>query len=295
MNVWNPAHFDRATIRQAFGIPLNLPLILFVGRLATEKRPRLAVRILRDVAQRGVPFSALIIGDGPERSVLERILRDPVLRNVQLAGALPPEQVLEALAAADLLLLPSAREGIAVTLYEAMAMGVVPVAVDVGGQRELVTPDCGILVPPSGDEATAYAAAIIGLLTDPTRRAAMGVRARQRIVDHFRLDLMGDRVESFIWRAVEHSARAGHAIPTPEEAAQSAIEAIQLACQACDVARLWKTGGYTGNAELPPARRAALRIVRGARKHLRPWYRRLAARDGSRLQRGVLIVRDWVV
>jgi Glycosyl transferases group 1. len=80
VNVWDPAHFDRATVRQALGIPLNLPLILFVGRLATEKRPRLAMRILRDVAQRGVPFSALIIGDGPERPVLEPHAARSVLR-----------------------------------------------------------------------------------------------------------------------------------------------------------------------------------------------------------------------
>jgi glycosyltransferase involved in cell wall biosynthesis len=295
VNEWNPAHFDRTTIRQALGIPLNLPLILFVGRLVPQKQPRLAMRILRNVAQRGVPFGALIIGDGLERPVLERMLRDPVLRNVQLTGALPPERVREALAAADLLLLPSAREGIAIVLYEAMAMGVVPVAADVGGQRELVTPDCGILVPPSGDEATAYAAAIIDLLTDPARRTAMGARARQRIVDHFRLDLMGDRMDAFIRRAVEHSARAGRTIPTPEEAERSAIEAIHLARQARNVARLWETGGYAGDIDLSPARRAALRIVRSARKHLRPWYRRLAARDDSRLRRGVLTVRDWVV
>jgi glycosyltransferase involved in cell wall biosynthesis len=294
VNEWNPAHFDRTTIRQALGIPLNLPLILFVGRLVPQKQPRLAMRILRNVAQRGVPFGALIIGDGLERPVLERMLRDPVLRNVQLTGALPPERVREALAAADLLLLPSAYEGIA-ALYEAMAMGVVPVAADVGGQRELVNPDCGILVPPSGDEATAYVTAIIGLLTDPARRTAMGARARQRIVDHFRLDLMGDRMDAFIRRAVEHSARAGHAIPTPEEAERSAIEAIHLARQARDVARLWETGGYAGDVDLPPARRAALRVMRSVRKRLRPWYQRLAARDDSRLRRGVLTVRDWVV
>lgn len=295
VDVWNPAHFDRATIRKTLGIPLDLPLILFVGRLAPEKRPRLAMRILRDVAQHGVPFSALLIGEGPERPVLERMLHDPVLRNVRLTGALPSEQVREVMAAADLLILPSVREGIAVTLYEAMAMGIVPVASDVGGQRELVTPDCGILVPLSGDETTAYVAAVIGLLTDPARRAAMGRRARQRIVDHFRLDLMGERMDAFIRQAIDLAARADRAIPTSEEATRSAIEAIRLACQARDVARLWEADGYADDVDLPLARRALLQIVRGARKHLRPWYRRLAARDESRLRRSVLIVRDRVV
>ena len=123
----------------------------------------------------------------------------------------------------------------------------------------------------------------------------MGARARQRIVDHFRLDLMGDRMDAFIRRAVEHSARAGRTIPTPEEAAQSVIEAIHLARQARDVARLWETGGYAGDVDLPLARRAALRVMRSVRKRLHPWYQRLAARDDSRLRRGVLTVRDWVV
>ncbi|MGQ9895911.1 MAG: glycosyltransferase family 4 protein [Roseiflexus sp.] len=294
VNVWNPDHFDRATIRQALGIPDNLPLILFIGRLATEKRPRLAAQILRGVAQCGVPFFALIIGDGPERPVLERMLRDPVLRNVRLTGALLPEQVRQVLAVGDILLLPSEREGIAVALYEAMAMGVVPVAADIGGQRELVTSDCGILIPPSDHETPAYVEALIWLLTDPDRRVMMGSRARQRIIDHFRLDLMGDRISALIRHAVNRSAHVARAIPAPEEAAQSAIEATHLARRARDVARLWQKNGYQGEPHLPVTRRAVLRLMRSARKHLRPWYRRFAARDDSRLRRSVLTVRDWV-
>ena len=102
-------------------------------------------------------------------------------------------------------------------------------------------------------------------------------------------------MEAFIRYAVEHSARSGRAVPTPEEAAQSVIEAIHLARQARDVARLWETGGYAGDVDLPLARRAALRVMRSVRKRLHPWYQRLAARDDSRLRRGVLTVRDWVV
>jgi glycosyltransferase involved in cell wall biosynthesis len=50
------------------------------------------------------------------------------------------------MAATDIFFLPSQWEGIALTLFEAMAMQLVPVAADVGGQRELVTPDCGFLI-----------------------------------------------------------------------------------------------------------------------------------------------------
>ena len=294
-DVWNPALFARAALRRAFGIPPRAPLILVIGRLSSEKRPRLAVRILREVARQGIAFHALIIGDGPERPVLERMLRDPLLLNVRLTGALPEERVREVMAAGDILLLPSAREGIALVLYEAMAMGMVPVVADVGGQRELATPDCGMLIPSSKSEEAAYVAALAGLLRDPARRAAMGAQARRRIVDHFRIDQMGDRMEMLFRRAVERAMGAEHPIPTEGDAARSAVEAIRLARHARDVARLWQVDGYSEDASLSPVRRAVLSVVRSMRQWLRPWYRRLVARDGHPFSRGVVAVRDRVV
>jgi len=58
------------------------------------------------------------------------------------------------MAAADILLLPSVNEGLAIVLLEALAMELVPVAADVGGQRELLTPDCGFLIPVERQEIT---------------------------------------------------------------------------------------------------------------------------------------------
>ncbi len=63
-------------------------------------------------------------------------------------GALPNPRLRDLMAAADILFLPSAWEGIAQSIYEAMAAGLVVVGADVGGQRELVTPDCGYLLSP---------------------------------------------------------------------------------------------------------------------------------------------------
>lgn len=294
-DAWDPARFDRALLRQTFGVPSETSLILFIGRLSAEKRPRLAVRIFRELAQRGITFHALIIGDGPERMAVERMLRDPLLRDVRLIGTRPAERVREAMAAGDILLLPSAREGIALVLYEAMAMGLVPVAADVGGQRELVTPDCGVLIPPSSSEEAAYIAAIADLLRDPARRAAMSARARQRIAKHFRIDQFGERMEMLIRHACDNAQRADRPVPTENDAARSATEAIRLARQSRDIARLWQVGGHADDTGLPPVRRAALQIMRTARQRLRPWYRRLVNRDGHPLSRGVVAMRDWIV
>ncbi|MDW8234318.1 MAG: glycosyltransferase family 1 protein, partial [Roseiflexaceae bacterium] len=129
----------------------------------------------------------------------------------------------------------------------------------------------------------------------PVRRAAMSARARQRMIDHFRIDQFGERIEMLIRRASDPAARSDRPIPTEGEAARSASDAINLARQSQNVARLWQIGGYADDVPLPPARRAALQIMRIARQRLRPWYRRLVNRDGHPLSRGVVAVRDWIV
>jgi hypothetical protein len=100
----------------------------------------------------------------------------------------------ELLAAADVFFLPSQWEGIALTLFEAMAMQVVPVAADVGGQRELVRPECGFLIPQGENELQEYVSALKQLLESPELRALMGQAGRQRIVEHFSMERMAGRM-----------------------------------------------------------------------------------------------------
>ncbi len=290
-DIWNPSRVDRTAVRQALGVPWNEPMICCAARLVAQKRPRLMLSVLRRCVESGVPFTALIAGDGPDRAWMEQTIRRWRLTRVHMLGAVPNDQVRELLAASDLFFLPSAQEGIALALYEAMAMGVVPVAADVGGQRELVTPECGVLVPPSGDEETAYVTALTSLLTNPDRRAAMGSNARRRIVDHFRLEQMGERMDGLIRAAVRLHADAPRAAPSYEEAEQSALQAIRQAHHDRDVARLWQRITDEPRALSIP-RRTALTLLRNARRVLRPYYRRLADRDGHWMRRGVVAARD---
>ena len=64
-----------------------------------------------------------------------------------MLGGVPNEKMRDLLAAADIFFLPSRWEGIALAIYEAMSMGVAVVGAIVGGQAELVTPECGVLIP----------------------------------------------------------------------------------------------------------------------------------------------------
>ena len=69
------------------------------------------------------------------------------------------------------------------------------VGADVGGQAELVTPECGVLIGrgEEAEEARHYADILAQLLSDPERRKTLGQHARRRIEDHFRLEHMTDR------------------------------------------------------------------------------------------------------
>ena len=83
--------------------------------------------------------------------------------------------------AADVYHAPSEIEGIARALFEAMAMGCVPVVADVGGQRELVTAACGSLVPHGADEVQRYVAALRAAV-DASSMKRMQKKSRARIV-----------------------------------------------------------------------------------------------------------------
>jgi hypothetical protein len=89
-------------------------------------------------------------------------------------------------------------------MYEAMAAGLPVVGDNVGGQAELVTPECGLLLEPipEKDQPTAYASALKSLIEDSSRRQHMGKAGRERILSAFTLDDMGDCLENIIKEAI---------------------------------------------------------------------------------------------
>jgi len=92
---------------------------------------------------------------------------------------------------------------LAATLGGCGGSGDQPVAADVGGQRELVTPECGFLIPQGENELEEYVSALKSLIESPELRASMGRAGRQRIREHFRIDQMGSRISELLNRAEE--------------------------------------------------------------------------------------------
>lgn len=255
---WDPARHDRAALRRRLGLAPDEVAVLFAGRLEAQKRPAVLAATAAAVCRAEPRARFLIAGDGAYAGFLRAALRRRGLAGrASMLGPVSNAGVRELLAASDIFLLPSAHEGISLALYEAMAMGVAPVAAAVGGQAELVTPGCGALVP-AGAGAAAYAAAVLALARDPAALRATGERARRRAVEVFPLAHMGDTMDALLRRAA--TLRRDDQRPPPSAAeAAAAARAAAAAAAAQDAADL------------------AYRAGRGPRGAARALYRRLVA------------------
>lgn len=189
-----PEAADGAAVRAELGIGAHTPLVLCLARLAAPKRVDLLVDAWAGVP--GVPGAVLAVaGDGPDRADLERRAR--ALPGVRLLG--DRRDVARLLAAADLLVLPSDREGLPMSVLEAMAAGVPVVASEVGGLVGL-DPAAVTLVPPG--RADELARAITGLLGDEPRRRAQAAAGRELVARRFSSSRMGEAY-AFLYQQVK--------------------------------------------------------------------------------------------
>jgi len=168
--------------------------ILFAARLCDQKQPNLFLRIARRLIDERSNIQFIAAGDGEYRPHFEQLNRDTPGDRFLFLGAQSQSAIKTLLSQCQLFLLPSKMEGISLSVYEAMSMGVVPICANVGGQAELVDGDSGILIERGPQEFEAYCTAIRRLVDAPKMIERMAAAARQRIVDHFSLDIMGDKM-----------------------------------------------------------------------------------------------------
>ncbi len=234
----------RAAVRERLGVAEDTPLLIYAGRICAQKQPRVFAAVMRELVRRQERFVCLVLGDGEDLPWLRRYVRRHKLAGqVWLLGAVSNAAMREYLAAGDIFFLPSQMEGISLAIYEAMAMGLAVVGADVGGQAELVTPECGVLVArgTAEEEVARYTAVLRELLHDPGRIRAMGQAGRARVEESFRLEAMGEKmVHELLERAPAlHAAR-----PKPVPGPQLALEHLQLALEEqrleSRLAFLWK-------------------------------------------------------
>jgi glycosyltransferase involved in cell wall biosynthesis len=162
--------------------------LLCVGRLAPAKAQHILLAAIDRLVREGRRSLHLrLVGDGPERGALERVVKERGLEdNVTLEGACNQDRVLSFYRQTDIFVLASFAEGVPVVLMEAMAMEIPCVATWVTGVPELIRHGVdGSLIPPADEEQLAQAIAL--LVDDAELRRRLGTSARARVEEKYNL------------------------------------------------------------------------------------------------------------
>lgn len=180
---------DRQLARQALGLDVESPVLLFVGRLQPLKGIDTLLRAAYIVRQQHALLQVLVVGGGldaqdeHEAQELQRLHalseRLGLARQVQFIKAQPQDILAQYYAAADVFVMPSHYESFGIVVVEAMACGIPVVASDVGGLASSVQQGTTGFLVPDGDWQ-AFARAILHLLASPVLRHTFGQAGRQR-------------------------------------------------------------------------------------------------------------------
>lgn len=194
-----------ADVRAEFGVTSDQRLIGAVGRLVAEKRQADLIRAVALLKAQGRAVCCLLVGDGPDAGALRSLARDlDVAAEVRLAGN--RSDVPDVLAALDVAVLASVREGAPLALLEYMGAAAPIVATAVGGVPELITDSVhGLLVKPRDPQA--LASAIARLLDDEKFARRLGDAARERQQAEFTLDVAVARIEQLYEELFDASRR----------------------------------------------------------------------------------------
>lgn len=172
--------------------------LLFVGRLVEKKGLTHLIQALPQIAARCPQVMLSIVGAGPEGEHLQQQVRGlGIERHVRFLGALPQTELPGHYRRATLFVAPFVeaasgdQEGLGLVVAEAMACGCPAIVGDVQAVRDLVNAQTGRVV--SAPDHAALAQCIVGLLSDPAERAALGEAGRRHVEQHFSWDVVSQR------------------------------------------------------------------------------------------------------
>lgn len=169
--LFTPARRNPA-LRREWGVADDVPVALYVGRLAPEKNLALVLAAHAEMRKQQPATKLVMVGDGPERAPLQA--RHP---GVAFCGAKIGEELAAHFASADIFLFPSMTETFGNVTLEAMASGLAVIAYDYAAAQQHVRHESSGLLAPFGDSA-AFLRLAAALVRDPARVAALRMQAR---------------------------------------------------------------------------------------------------------------------
>ena len=177
----DPHPAPRATAGVAPADPVRL---VFLGHLSARKGVPELLEALASPALAALPWRATLAGGGPVDEFRAQAAALGLADRVAFPGWMDQAAASALCAAADILVLPSHAEGLAMSVLEGLAHGLAVVATPVGAHAEVIEPEKSGLLTPPGDVA-ALAAALARVVGDPALRERLRAGARERFLDRF--------------------------------------------------------------------------------------------------------------
>jgi glycosyltransferase involved in cell wall biosynthesis len=191
---------DRTETRKAVGFKAEDIFLLAVGRLVYSKAHEILITAMPIVLEKFPTAKVGICGDGILRPKLEEQIQSLGLSDaVKLFGH--SDNIEKFLASADVFVMPSLWEGLPIALLEAMSAGLPIIATRVEGVEEVVEEGKHGLLVPVGN-TNALAEAIIQLLADSHLRGAMGIAAKDKVLNCYTSDQMCEKYLELMQKTV---------------------------------------------------------------------------------------------
>jgi len=181
-------------------------LITWVGRFVPEKGVKYLIEAARIVADEFRDVRFILVGYGPLKTKIMRLAYDRGLLNkfVFFPGALSRDEVAKVLGRSRIFVFPSLKEGLPVSVLEAMASGLSVVGSDIEGVKDIISDQYnGLLVPSRSPKA--LASAISTLLNDRGLGKKMGKNARQSMIEKYSWDIITSKIEKVYCEAIEEA------------------------------------------------------------------------------------------
>ena len=211
--IYNSALFNKEEILKELKIDTNGKYVIsYICRMAEQKRPFLLLRIIKELKKQRQDCLFVVAGDGP---LLEKMQKEAKRFNIQdsvifLGNVKETEKIY---AISDMTINCSIKEGLALTAYESLAMGVPVVSCDVGGQKELINEEVGVIVPClqeeedifdcnyKDEEIIPYVEGINKILK---HLETYKKKARPRVLNGFTIDNMVENMDKVLSEIVSH-------------------------------------------------------------------------------------------
>ena len=172
-----PNRRDRTWLLERYGIPTDVPVFLFAGRVDESKKVLTVARAARRMIDNHQPFHVVIAGEGSEKGAIADMLGD----NVTLTGNVAQGDLARLMASADIFVFPSETEIMGNVVIEAKAAGLPVIVTDGATTSQLVASNGADGLVTKDGSVEAYADVMTRLLADPARRTRIADQARRWI------------------------------------------------------------------------------------------------------------------